>query len=133
MEFYPSVTEDLLVKAIEHAKQHVEISEENIETIMHARKSLLFNKDYAWVKKDNESTFDVTMGSYDRAKVCELVGIYILSKLQEKYGDAQTGLYRDDGLAAFNNQNVVAFNSQNISNSHSTSCIHKPKHLRFLY
>ena len=69
MEFYPSITEDLLLKAIEHAKQHVEISEEDVEMIMHARKSLLFNKDEAWVKRDNESTFDVTMGSYDGAEV----------------------------------------------------------------
>ena len=39
---------------------------------MHERKSLLFSKDDVWVKKDNPS-FDVTMGSQDRAEVCELV------------------------------------------------------------
>ena len=53
------------------------------------------------MKKDSDSTFDVTMGSYDGAEVCELVGIYILSILKEKYGESQIGLYRHDGLEAF--------------------------------
>ncbi len=39
--------------------------------------------------------------SYDGTEVCELVGIYILSILKEKYGESQIGLYRDDGLGAF--------------------------------
>ena len=60
------------------------------------------------MKKDNGSTFDVTVGSYDGAEVCELVGIYILSILSKKYEDAEFGLYRDDGLAAFQNINSQA-------------------------
>ena len=44
---------------------------------------------------------DVTMGSFDGAETCELVGCYILSLITEKYG-RNIGLYRDDGLAAFN-------------------------------
>ena len=42
------------------------------------------------------TTFDVTMGSFDEAEVCELVGLYILSYLAEKYGREFVGLYRDD-------------------------------------
>ena len=41
------------------------------------------------------------MGSFDGAETCELVGCYILSRLTEKYGNS-IGLYRDDGLSAFN-------------------------------
>ena len=37
------------------------------------------------------------MGSYDGAETCELVGLYILSQLNEL--DINVGLYRDDGLA----------------------------------
>ena len=37
--------------------------------ILNARKSLLFNKNEVWVKKDNPD-FDVTMVSFDGAKVC---------------------------------------------------------------
>ena len=75
---------------------------------MHARKSLLFDKDETWMKKDNDSIFDVTMGSYDGAEVCELVGIYILPTLNEKYSGHQIGLYRDDGIGAFHNLNGQA-------------------------
>ena len=49
------------------------------------------------------SLFDVTMGSYDRAEICELVGIYILNTLPSKYDKYNIGLYRDNGLAVFKN------------------------------
>ena len=42
--------------------------------------------------------FDVTMGSYDGAETCELIGLYILSLLAPKLKD-EVGLYRDDGIA----------------------------------
>ena len=105
VDFYPSITENLLTKSIHYAKQFVQISEDDIDIIMHARKSLLFNKDSPWSKKDSAETFDVTMGSFDGAEVCELVGLYILSILGNKYNQHQMGLYRDDGLAAFYNTN----------------------------
>ena len=41
------------------------------------------------------------MGSFGGAETCELVGCYLLSRLTEKYGNG-IGLYRDDGLSAFN-------------------------------
>ena len=41
------------------------------------------------------------MGSYDGAETCELVGCYLLSKLQQISG-IEIGLYRDDGLAVLN-------------------------------
>ena len=37
------------------------------------------------------------MGSFDGAETCDLVGLFILSKLQHL--DINGGLYRDDGLA----------------------------------
>ena len=52
-----------------------------INIIKHSRKSLLSDENNAWVKKDSEGTFDVTMGSCDGAEVCELVGLFILSIL----------------------------------------------------
>jgi hypothetical protein len=42
----------------------------------------------------------MNMGSFDGAETCELVGSYLLSKLAPEYGN-DIGLYRDDGLAAF--------------------------------
>ena len=70
---------------------------------MHARKSLLFDQENPWRKKNSQSMFDVTMGSYDRAEVIELVGLFILHKLKTKFNNKNIGLYRDDGLAAFRN------------------------------
>ena len=48
-----------------------------------------------------DSVFDVTMGSFDGAEVCELVGLFILNSLQERFGE-NVGLYHDDGLAVVN-------------------------------
>ena len=74
-EFYPSISENLLEKAIDYASSFVNISSEEEETIMHCRKSLLFNNSDIWIKKDGNKDFDVTMGSFDAAEICELVGL----------------------------------------------------------
>ena len=100
--FYPPITEKLLTDSINLAKQYTNIPDRDIDIIMHSRKSLLFNNGNAWIKKDN-SSFDVTMGSYDGAEVCELVGLFILNGLGNTYGKENIGLYRDDGLAVFKN------------------------------
>ena len=42
--------------------------------------------------------FDITMGSYDGAETCELVGLFLLFQLQHL--NINIGLYRDDGLAS---------------------------------
>ena len=47
--------------------------------------------------------FDVTMGSFDGAEVCELIGLFLLNNLSEKYGKKNVGLYRDDGLVLLRN------------------------------
>ena len=43
------------------------------------------------------------MGAFDGAEVCELVGIFLLSQLTSTYEKKDIGLYRDDGLAVFEN------------------------------
>ena len=50
--------------------------------------------------------FDVAMGSYDGAEVCELVGLYILHKFTTAFPNGNIGLYRDDGLVAFRNMSA---------------------------
>ena len=102
-EFHPSISEDLLKKALDHAITFVDISSEEEDTIVHCRKSLLFNNTYIWTKKESNKDFDITMGSFDGAEVCELVGLYILHILSTKYGKNLNGIYRDDGLACFEN------------------------------
>ena len=101
-QFYPSIKESVLMKALEFAKIHTKILKKDIDVIRHSRRSLLFKSGEPWVKKEDED-FDVTMGAYDGAEVCELVGIYILSILSQKIGKKNIGLYRDDGLALLRN------------------------------
>ena len=57
------------------------------------------NDKESWCKRETNSQFDITMGSYDGAETCELVGTYLLSKLSPQH-QKKLGLYRDDGLGA---------------------------------
>ena len=62
---------------------------------MHCQKSLLFDDETDWTKKNHNSMFDVTMGSFHGAEVCELLGLFLLNNLSEKYGKNNVGLYSD--------------------------------------
>ena len=97
-ELYPSITEEILDTAITFARNHADINNAELRIIKHCRKSLLFSNKEAWKKKYTDSSFDVTMGSYGGAEICELVGIYTLSKLKNITSKDDIGLYRDDGL-----------------------------------
>ena len=101
-DFYPSISRDLLLKTTNFAKSITPIQDKFMETILHSRKALLFNKNGVWVKKDNPD-FDVTMDSYDGTEVCELVGLYMLDILTKEFVQDKIGLYRDDGLGCFQN------------------------------
>ena len=102
VDFYLSITRNLLLKAINFAKSVTPIQDTFIETILHSRKALLFNTNDVWFKKDNPD-FDVTMGSYDGAEVCELVGLYIPDILTKEFSHDMTDLYRDNELGCFQN------------------------------
>ena len=58
----------------------------------------MFYENESWKKKDTDATFDVAMGSYDSAELCELIGIYIQSLLINILSKDIMGLYKDDGL-----------------------------------
>jgi len=73
----------LLTGALQFASNCETINEKDKEIISHSRKSLLFNKKETWAKKGN-SLFDVTMGAYDGAEVCELVGYKNNEKVYQK-------------------------------------------------
>ena len=85
-----------MLSALKWAGKFVTVTSSEINAIFQARKSLLYHNNTPWTK--NSGQFDVTMGSYDGAEVCELVGLYILSQMQHLNLDK--GLYRDDGLSA---------------------------------
>ena len=98
VSFYPSITEKLLKDTISWARTIIPFSKEEESIILHCRKMFLFFEGDCWVKKSNQN-FDVSMGSLDSAEISELVGLYLLSLLEDLIPKDQMGLYRDDGLA----------------------------------
>ena len=98
VEFYPSISESLFIDALDFAATHVHITDFDREIFMNARASILYSRGETWIKRSG--LFDTTMGAYDGAETCEIIGLFMLNKLKEKYPDLNIGLYRDDGLAA---------------------------------
>ena len=102
--FYPSISPELFNKSIDFAKSIHNISDNDLNKIMNARKTLLFHHEEPWMKKIGEEDFHVPMGCHDGAEICEVVGTFILNKatpiMQEQNN---IGLYRDDGLGIFRN------------------------------
>ena len=57
-----------------------------------------------WQKK-NTNLFDLAMGAYNQADICELVGLFLLNIFANKFDKNSVGLYRGNGLALFKNIN----------------------------
>ena len=95
--FYPEIGKQLLKNALNWARKHTQINEEEIEIIFHCRRSFLFFGEDVFVKKENPD-FSVEQGSLDSAEVSELVGLYILHKVTSVLPREHVGIYRDDML-----------------------------------
>ena len=72
----------------------------------HARKLLLLHNISIWVKNDDNPLVNVTIGSFDGAEVCELVSLYLLSKVFVATDLNNFGLYSGDWLAVIHNANA---------------------------
>ena len=70
---------------------------------MYARNTLLFSNAEAWVKKNSDEGFDVHMGCYDGAEICELKGTFLLYQINDVISKENIGLYKDNGLGIFKN------------------------------
>ena len=92
--FYPSISDVLLMAAFEWASTLVTVTEEEKEVVNATKIALLYMEGQPWTKRGCQ--WDVAMGSFDGAEVCELVGLYLLHQLLDTGLDL--GLYRDDGL-----------------------------------
>ena len=101
--FYLSITQGLMNKGIEFPKTIVDIPDEDLSIIMQSRKTLLFSEKVPQVKKEIDEDFDVPMGCYNDAEVCDIVGSYILNLLCNILDKDLVGLYRDDDLAIVRN------------------------------
>ena len=74
VNFYPSITPGLLDKAGEL----VTIQKFEKTAIKESKFTLLYNEGTGWHKSNSFDGFDITMGGWDGAEVCELVGLYLL-------------------------------------------------------
>ena len=79
VEFYPSISIDLLRAALDFASINTNISDDERNIIIQAKCSLLYNNGEPWCKRKASNIFDVTMGSYDGAESCKLVGTFLLN------------------------------------------------------
>ena len=61
-------------------KEITSISDEDLDVTMHSRKTLLFHNQEPWVKTEGYDDFDVPIGCYDGAEVCQLVDQILLTK-----------------------------------------------------
>ena len=78
VEFYSPISETALEHARDFVTNYVNISDDYHYIILEAKLSLLFNNRNPWQKTNTNTLFNVTLGSYNGAETCELIGIYIL-------------------------------------------------------
>ena len=60
VEFYPSISEALLNRALDFVSRRVNISATDRQIIINAKHSLLFSNGQPWMKRNSNSLFDVT-------------------------------------------------------------------------
>ena len=61
VDFYPSISTDLLNAALDFASNYDNISEEERDIIIHAKTSCLYNSGEHWDKRSSSNLFDVTI------------------------------------------------------------------------
>ena len=97
-EFYPSITERALDRALDLAKEYMVIPLDKVEIIKHCRKTLLYYEDSIWIKKEKVGNFDTPIGAYDGAEICELAGWVLLYRINKIVDPSSHGLYQGDVL-----------------------------------
>ena len=75
IDFYPSISKEVLIDSINWAKDNVEITDEQYQIILACRKTVLKNDDSTWIKTGLDN-FDVPMGRYDSAQK-QILWVYI--------------------------------------------------------
>ena len=64
-------------KGIILRKKYTIIKAQKFRTLLHRKIPLLFKNNEARVKKEDSKDFDITIGSFHGAEMCELVGLCI--------------------------------------------------------
>ena len=67
----------------------------------------MYNDGKPWMRKRGGG-FNVNMAVCYGAEVCELIGIQMLFSIVKNNSTKNFGVYKDDGLCAFNNESEPA-------------------------
>ena len=102
VDFYPTITPKCILDALQFARRFAEVSKNDENIILHSCQTLLFYNGEPWEKRSSDNLFDIPMGSFHGAEICELVGLLMLNNLSTVFTTGNYGLYRDDGLAVVN-------------------------------
>lgn len=103
VDYYGSISPSLLNKAISFARSFVDIPSADVEVILAARKTLISFDNCTWKRAGTDDLFDITMGSSDSAQITDLVGLFLLAQIKDKFPNVAGGQYRDDGLIVIKN------------------------------
>ena len=73
-------------------------------------KSTIFYKNQTWEKINTSNLFNVSMGSYNGAEVCNMVGLFMLNDIEKTniFQNNEFGIYKDDGLAVIQSKSPRA-------------------------
>ena len=61
IDFYPSITKNILIDSINYARKYIDITNEQYEIILACRKIVIKNNESTWVKSGLDN-FDVPVG-----------------------------------------------------------------------
>ena len=96
VDFYPSITDNLLIKTLKWAQKYHNIALTEFDAMMHARRTILFDhKGNVWTKKNSKNQFDVSMRANDEAEICELVGLNILTEIHRNIDFTSVDYYTE--------------------------------------
>ena len=94
----------MLLQNINLEKNYTDLTQKLLDIILAWRKFMLIINDITSVKTVTDN-FDVTMGSFNSAKITNLVGEYILDILSRIKNLHDIGIYRFDGSISIPNIN----------------------------
>ena len=77
IDFYPSITKNILIYSINYARKYVDVSNEQYEMILADRKTVIKNNESTWVKSGLDN-FD-----FPNSRPCRFIyiKIYLLQSL----------------------------------------------------
>ena len=116
VDFYASIKKRHLNDALGFAERYLDIPESNKNIILKACNTILLSDGRVWSKRETEKDgngpmgiFDIPMGSFHGAEICDLVGLYIMDSLSSIFNYGSFGLYRDDGLGIINADSKTSY------------------------